>query len=138
MTEKEFLEILRYPYGKTAPPMSADFVAHAVVAVKEAGLEFAPEPVKLPERLSIDHRGYIQREDAEPFQPWENEEQREAGHRAARDCYNAYPGLRARAEEAVAATQKLLEMPIFTRHAIGTLDAATEALEAELAKGPKP
>lgn len=134
MTEREARERLSEAAG-FAP--KGEYAERVLAWAREAGLEFAPEPVKLPERLVYraevmnNHMGGVTPEGG--F--FGNPAQREATDRLAVDRYNAYPGLRAAAEALHAEMVKLWPNPsTYGLHLIACL----RAVEAELAKGPKP
>jgi hypothetical protein len=103
-------------------------------AIKAAlGLEFAPEPVKLPERLAIRPDLAVSKSCpaiAPPEIFFENEAQRDAAYAAAVDRYNAYPGLRAAAEGLCRRLRECYSGQCNTQGHLGRV-------EAELAKGPK-
>lgn len=130
MTEKEFLGRIAEAMkdrGYAFTPMAR---AATQQAIAEAGLEFAPEPVGLPERLGVDHRGFIQPQDrlhAGMF-GWVDEEQRVAGNQAAADRYNAYPGLRRAANSLLVALGESRGRKV---------EDSAASLGLELAKGPK-
>jgi len=129
MTEKEFLDGVRAEIvaGK---PMDT---AARNMAIR-AGVEFAPEPVRLPDRLEAivlgkaNHQVYLGTERG--IMPSD----RVAVYEAAAARYNAYPGLREAAEAAVRVIEHL--WPI--REQLGaSLLGVVEGIKAELAKGPK-
>lgn len=129
MTEKEFRNELRRLYEIAAPE-------EVVVAmIKRAGLEFAPEPLPIPEEL-IFYNGelvpgsVVGRAGVLGTWAFPPEAHRAAALQLAAKRYRAYPGLRAAAERV------LQEV----RHCATQRDyaAAAAELEAELAKGPKP
>lgn len=95
MTAKEFESAVRKKLAAITGAYTTSGVAAEVLM--EAGLEFAPEPVRLPKRLELDSRGFIRPEGS--IFLWNSDEEREAGHALARDRYNAYPALRKKAEE---------------------------------------
>ncbi len=105
----------------------------AVELAKRAGLEFAPEPVRLPERISygpaVDCGGnfncHLYSEG--DFRPRTREEHF-AIYAAAKDRYNAYPGLRVAAEGLVKAIDNGFK---------GLWEQWHINLKVELAKGPK-
>lgn len=138
MTEKQFGE--RLAGLLAARKWGEGLLKCAKRIVLEAGLEFAPEPVRLPERIDL----YFVRSDT-PFgditalytlallipegaEIITSIEQRDAMYAAARARYNAYPGLREKAE-------RLCRRVTESNSLFATDDFA--ALEAELAKGPK-
>lgn len=145
MTEKEFRNELRRLYEIAAPEEVV------VVMIKRAGLEFAPEPVRLPECLVVNFSGGRRRAKSSSSEAWcfelvevsrdvaatqgRMQEEREAVFDAAVDRYNAYPGLRAAAEALHGEMVKLWPDP----DTYGLcLKACLRQLGAELAKGPKP
>lgn len=141
MTEREFKNWLSNLFETSDGTYQDD----AAQVAREAGLEFAPEPVKLPERLEIRRvaRTVPMREVTSLsailiLAPAEgcvvSEEQRDAFYKAAVARYAAYPGLREAAERAVAEIEVLLGL---TAHRLGMLESASADLSAELAKGPK-
>jgi hypothetical protein len=91
-TERKFREKIRYPYGPHGGKVPQGYEDNAVVMAREAGLEFAPEPEPLADRLVLNGLG-------EPSVPLccsgEVRGLTKAEARAARDRYNAYPVLRA-------------------------------------------
>lgn len=144
MTEKEFRARMSFfSLNRESTTLEDD----AVAVAREAGLEFAPEPVKLPERLEINSSGGRSRAQVVgPGKAWCFElievspdlaaaqggmqEQRKAVFFAAVDRYNAYPGL-------YAAAEGLLDD---YRGRVTRRDRylAVVALEDAMAKGSKP
>lgn len=128
MTEKEFRERIRFRVER-----NLDGVEVAVQAAREAGLEFAPEPVKLPEILLWQHGNWWVQVDGKPSKFLGDLSERDATLRTAADRYNAYPGLQRKAQALVDAVRDSLAP---ARQVYVEEEAA--ALEDELAKGPKP
>jgi hypothetical protein len=139
MTEKEFVEKVTYPYGRGAIGVSPEVVQHVVVCAREAGLEFAPEPVPVPESLiyvggelvpgSLDAAAGTGSIGCWAFPP---EIHRAAALRLAATRYRAYPGLRAAAQDLLYRIHQNLA-PLTQQY----LRDEVSELAAELAKGPK-
>ena len=136
MTEREFREKITRLTNSREETTSAD---DAVEVAREAGFEFAPEPVKLPERLEVykDGRvGWV--EDGVSWTAWEPVEQNSAPVDPAKISevallrYNAYPGLREAAQQLL----RVLGTMIVAGQTSDLMDA-WRAVQAELAKGPK-
>lgn len=141
MTEKQFRETL-IRSGMTAASEYTPLLDRVVLVVREAGLEFAPEPVRLPEKIfsSSDVPGlregtvcstapgveYVVWKVLNGEPGGESPGLRRAISAAAVARYNAYPGLREAAISVVRLVASLVE----------DTDEFS-ALVAELAKGPK-
>lgn len=139
MTEREFRERI------AASDREAAYLDNAVRVAREAGLEFAPEPVKLPERLRVTPNGaYLAYGDGDrpflaiidEFGSWDrafaDQTIIQATMTEAVARYNAHPGLRAAAEQLLFAIRDRLHPERQNYLAPQTLK-----LEDELAKGPK-
>ena len=127
MTEKEFREALAKHPGFVVEGSRAD---RAVAVAIEAGLEFAPEPVELPERIGFARDGtdvFFTEANGCRFTSFSTEF-RMLVAAVVVDRYNAYPGLRRAAEKLLEAVDRCLP----DRSLV-----AAASLQAELAKGPK-
>jgi hypothetical protein len=120
MTEKEFRTLLR---------MNAVCGTDAALRIaKEAGLEFAPEPVRLTERLFVSVANPPTLMLAMTEENWPTEMHRRLSYGQAAARHNAYPGLREATEELVEAID----------NGRGELhEVWLKKLRDELAKGPK-
>lgn len=129
MTEKEFMQRV----AEELESCPVDPVARVIARIaKEAGLEFAPEPVELPERVVLATTGLSAIVDAPGggyVAHFPASELGKAYARTSTDRYNAYPGLRRALERLVASA--------WGDNSIGQYSRALAEAEAELAKGPK-
>lgn len=128
MTEKEFREKIAARLKDFASSNEDD----AVEVAREAGLKFAPEPVKLPKTLELDPRGFLQ-----PFGTglygWDTEEVRAAAYAVARDRYNNYPDIYTAADALCSLVRSHLS-PATQSY----VESEVRTLEVRLVKGPKP
>lgn len=113
------------------------FRAASLEMSKRAGLEFAPEPVKLRAELAL-RPDLVPSDDCPAIAPPDDffltKKERDAHYAAAVARYNAYPGLREAAEALRAEMVKLWPDPCTYGH---RLRACLDAVKVELAKGPK-
>jgi hypothetical protein len=91
MTERQFRELLAKPYGGIS---SAPFaiIQHGVYCAREAGIEFAPEPVTLPATFGVIRERELGLRDTGTGTLLSHDQGREICRRAM-----LYPGLRERA-----------------------------------------
>lgn len=135
MTEKEFEARLNDLLMSGAPAETIVSISKQVA--REAGLEFAPEPVEPPERLevrmTVGGGPYLA---PEQFNRFDGLEHLTVSLELARDRYNAYPGLRKAAEAVLNVSAPIKSWGWDGEDRRGFI-LAHQGLEAELAKGPK-
>jgi hypothetical protein len=136
MTEEQFRVKLLEKLVNRSPTESAAHLAAEVA--REAGLEFAPEPMKLPGktafRLPESGNAPVPRLLGEVDGRWRYLDVAEGTALCRRA--DAYPGLRETAERFGRDVQLHLSVPI-TANRLHALEAQLGEFLAELAKGPK-
>lgn len=130
MTEKEFESAVAARVGEQVDARF-DISRIAREVAKEAGLEFAPEPVATLDSLEVSDLGGEHAYLGIP-RGFPSKEVKLATLTAAAARYNAYPGLREKAESLCS-----LIRSNFAPGSQRYVEAEIHALEVELAKGPK-
>lgn len=137
MTEKEFIDEVGRRVNAQGYVLTIPIQVSIRDTAREAGLEFAPEPVKLPEILLWRHLNWWVQVDGKAssrlFADLHASERDEI-FRTAAERYNAYPGLFKAANLLAGRVGYFLQSSIVD----SDVRCACEALNEVLAGGPKP
>lgn len=136
MTEREFMERFAKIYGAEYTGSNLRELVAAVA--REAGLEFAPEPSKLPERIANVRDQTSEGNGLWPAESFHASYPREFWNLLYDEAvarYNAYPSLW-RAAEVLAAALAARDHPGITWHE--NIRHAYDDLRAALVESPKP
>lgn len=136
MTEKEFRERMLAKWN--LPGRVNDVATDAVEVAREAGLEFAPEPLPLPERIANVRDQTSEGNGLWPAESFHASYSQEFWNRLYDEVvarYNAYSDMRTSTEKALRLMRRHMSLVFPFRPQ--EVSAALDDLETELAKGPK-